>query len=341
MRRRRQRQRREMPGLRQLIEAVALSACLPEAVGEKMVRTDEIEQEAEMAGLNHLLAATDLSAPARHAADRAALVAKECGASLDLVHVANFSTLEQLRQLVTDVPAELERQILDTAWAELRDLAAAILGHHGVSAEVSVATGPLLAELAGKADALSADLIVLGARGASFMRHILLGSTAERMVSRTTRPLLVVKQAAHEPYRTALVPVDFSAYSLRALKSVRAMAPGANIVLLHSFEVPFEGKLQFAGIDDDTIYRYRIAARQAALEKLQALRDSAGLRKDEATLIVLHGDPSQHIIEQEQERDCDLIVMGKHGESMVEDLLLGSVTRHVLTESQGDVLVSV
>lgn len=56
---------------------------------------------------------------------------------------------------------------------------------------------------------------------------------------------------------------------------------------------------------------------------------------------VLHGDAARHIVEQEQEWDCDLIVMGKHGENKFEDLLLGSVTKHVLSESQGDVLVSV
>ena len=37
-----------------------------------------------MANLNRLLAATDLSAPARHAAERAALVAKETGRPLIL-----------------------------------------------------------------------------------------------------------------------------------------------------------------------------------------------------------------------------------------------------------------
>lgn len=55
----------------------------------------------------------------------------------------------------------------------------------------------------------------------------------------------------------------------------------------------------------------------------------------------MHGDPTLRIIEQEQEWACDLIVMGKHGESLVEEILLGSVTEHVLAESQGDVLVSV
>lgn len=46
---------------------------------------------------------------------------------------------------------------------------------------------------------MAADLIVCGARGESFMRHLLLGSTAERMLSETKCPMLVVKQAAYGP----------------------------------------------------------------------------------------------------------------------------------------------
>ncbi|MCW5586962.1 MAG: universal stress protein [Chromatiales bacterium] len=54
----------------------------------------------------------------------------------------------------------------------------------------------------------------------------------------------------------------------------------------------------------------------------------------------MHADPSLAISEQEVERACDLIVVGKHGRSVMEDLLVGSVTSHVLAESVGDVLVS-
>ena len=35
----------------------------------------------------------------------------------------------------------------------------------------------------------------------------------------------------------------------------------------------------------------------------------------------------------------DLIVIGKHGLQVMEELLLGSVTKHVLAESQCDVMV--
>lgn len=293
-----------------------------------------------MTKLNHLLAATDLSAPARHAVERAALVSKETGAPLDLLHVADLTPLERLQQLMGKSPEELKQRVLDNAQEKLRDLAAALLKRYGVSVGTRVAAGALLAELAREADAAATRLIVCGARGESFLRHLLLGSTAERMLSGARCPILVVKQVAHEPYRTLLVPVDFSTSSLPAIRHARLVAPQADIVLLHAFEVPFEGYLRYADVDDDTINRYRVVARQEAVQKLHELSEEAGLPDYAVRFVVLHGNPSLRIIEQEQEQNCDLIVMGKHGESALEELLLGSVTKRVLAESQCDVLVS-
>ena len=70
------------------------------------------------------------------------------------------------------------------------------------------------------------------------------------------------------------------------------------------------------------------------------LRKHAGLAPTDWTPCLVHADPSLAISEQEVERACDLIVVGKHGRSVMEDLLVGSVTSHVLAESVGDVLVS-
>ena len=47
----------------------------------------------------------------------------------------------------------------------------------------------------------------------------------------------------------------------------------------------------------------------------------------------------QQIIAHEQEHSADLILIGKHGTELTEELLLGSVTRRVLSESRSDVLV--
>jgi len=120
----------------------------------------------------------------------------------------------------------------------------------------------------------------------------------------------------------------------------RAIAPRAELVLLHAFNVPFEGKLRFAGVEEESINRYRVEAKQAALQQLTWLAADAGLDPGATRFSVLQGDASRHVVEQEQEQDCDLIVLGKHGRNAIEELLLGSVTKHVLAESSGDVAVS-
>lgn len=230
--------------------------------------------------------------------------------------------------------------MLASAHADMRTLAASLRERYGVVAGVHVATGPILPELERHADAIDADLFVLGARGTNVVRHLMLGSTAERLVGRATRPMLVVKREARQPYRSVLVPVDFSRASPSSLALARAIAPGASIVLLHAFDVPYESKLRFAGVDADTIGRYRIAAEREARQRLGALCDAAGLAPGDATPLVLHGDPFRHIVEQEDAGGCDLVAIGKRGESAAGDLLLGSVTREVLTASRCDVLVN-
>jgi nucleotide-binding universal stress UspA family protein len=55
---------------------------------------------------------------------------------------------------------------------------------------------------------------------------------------------------------------------------------------------------------------------------------------------VAEGDASMRIVEAEHAQHCHLVVLGKHGQSATEELLLGSVSKHVLAEGSTDVLVS-
>jgi len=54
---------------------------------------------------------------------------------------------------------------------------------------------------------------------------------------------------------------------------------------------------------------------------------------------VAHGHPSRLILAKSRQLRADLVVIGKQGRSAAEDLLLGSVTRHVLSDAKCDVLV--
>lgn len=285
----------------------------------------------------NILAATDLSAPARHAVERAAQVALDADGHLAVVHVASSEGFERLRQWLEPEAGRFETGLLDQARDELRRLGEALHQRFGIAAALEVVAGDLLPRLLERSASQPADLMVLGARGGSFLRRLLLGSTAERLLGAAPLPMLVVKQAAHEPYRRLLVAVDFSPRGLRALRCAARLAPGAAITALHVFELPFEGQLRYAGVDEGKIDYYRRLGLARVRERLAELCAAAaipGLRS-----LALAGDVSLTIVAQEQELDSDLIVVGKHGERPFADLLLGSVCKHVLAESQGDVLV--
>lgn len=292
-----------------------------------------------MTPLGPILAATDFSAPARHATDRAARLAHESGAALTLMHVISGGALQELRRWLGPGHA-LEQRLHDDARRQLAALVAELRAGRHLSARAVDASGAVPDEIVREADAMDAALLVLGARGAGFMRRLVLGSTSERLLRRTTRPLLVVRQTPHERYRRALVAVDFSPWSARALALARLAAPHARLTLFHAFQVPFEEKLRFAGVDAATIDHYRQRSRTDATQRLHALAADVGLRPGDWQSCIVEGDASLGIVEHEQDKDCDLVVMGKHGQSATEELLLGSVSKHVLAEGSCDVLVS-
>lgn len=293
-----------------------------------------------MSSLERILAATDLSAPARHAVERAFRVAARTGSELHILHVQELDALDTLRDLLGTNLTSTKAALAADARERLTQLATDPARNRGVAANTRVISGAPLAVIAGEADALDARLVVLGAHGESFLRHATFGSTASRLLRKSVRrPVLVVKQASRENYRSVLVAVDFSPASQLAIREARRWAPGADLVLLHAFELPYEGKLAFAGVEEPVIRQYISAGIEARREQLHEVAANADLRSSDYLARVIHGDASRQIIAMEQDYDADLIVVGKHGTHVAEELLLGSVTKHVLAESQCDVMV--
>ena len=287
-----------------------------------------------------LLAATDFSAPARHALERAALLAQaHPAASLTLAHVVSRSALDTLRRMLPGDAAALEAQLLSQADEKLNQLASSLTTQYPGNIDTTLMQGSALAALVGLAETRQIDLLVMGARGTHFMVELLLGSTTERVLSKSCRPLLAVKQRPQAPYQRILAPVDFSTHSADAVNTAHAWMPDADIVLLHAFEVELESTFQFAGMSDEQIHEYRIQARGAAQLAMDDFINRLKVPARQLTRQFVHGAATLRILEHEQTMDADLIVMGKHGQSVMEELLLGSVTKHVLSHSSSDVLI--
>lgn len=289
----------------------------------------------------HLLAATDLSSSSLHAVDRGFELASQIGARYTILHALGLDALAQLRELLGGDTSEVSRKIADEARDALTRIADDPSRNRGVAAELQLEQGTPASAVPRYAEATHADLILVGAHGRGFLQRSLLGSTASRLLRKSRCPVLVVKEPCRVRYRKVLVAVDFSPESEISVRLARELAAGAQLDLLHVFEVPFEVKLRFAGVSQETIDHYRIEARDQALQQIHRLAKGAGIPAADYTVQVLQGDATRQIIAHEESADCDLIVMGKHGTNVTEELLLGSVTNHVLAQSRSDVLVVV
>lgn len=280
-----------------------------------------------------LLAATDFSDDAGNACRRAAMIAREQEAALELLHVISRTSLNMLRGFFPEAATGIATnagQALERLRAELAT--------DGLNVKATVQEGTVTAEIL--AAMPRAELLVAGARGSSPLRDLMLGTTAERLLARASCPALVVKQPARESYRRVLTPVDFSPYSATVLATAAAIAPTAEIQICHAFDLPYEGKLWMAGVADEEINRYRAEARRQALTDIRELAECLpALEQRMALPAVMRGDPARVILDQETACNADLIVIGKQGHSALEEFLLGSVTRHILADSKCDVLV--
>lgn len=289
--------------------------------------------------LHTLLAMTDFSAPAQEAACRAARLARLCGAQLQLQHVLAQQGLQQLQALLGMRDSVLGERLVDDARLQLQTAAAVLQERLGVSAGIHLSQGSVLSELLDYSDACDAGLLVIGAQGQGRILELALGSTAERLLRKSTRPLLMVRRPVRADYQRILLPVDFSPRTSRTLQLLHQLAPAAHLTLLHVFEVPFEGMLRHAGVDDQQIIQLREEARQQAARAMEALRCSELLQGCTVDTLLVSGDPALQILQQASLRDCELIVMGRRGQGLLDELLLGSVTKHVVAHAGCDLLV--
>jgi len=283
-----------------------------------------------------VLAATDFSDDAANAARRAAMLAAEQGGQVELLHVLSGTSLEAVREMLRSHD-EAEDKLIDDAQNRLSALRSQLAGKAHVEVVPRVMIGEVPEEILAASE--HADLLVLGGRGLSPWREFFLGTTADRLLRMCKRPVLVVKRRPEADYQRVVVPLDFSRHSIAALKTAMLVAPKADIMLVHGSSVAFKGALQQAGIVEEEIDRLCFQAQQRARSEVNRVIDEVADGSHRIFQAVEHEDAARLIFAKEESFKADLIVIGKHGKSAVEEMLLGSVTRRILAGAKCDVLI--
>ncbi|HRQ56129.1 MAG TPA: universal stress protein [Azoarcus taiwanensis] len=294
-----------------------------------------------MEQIKSILATTDFSETSANAAQRAAIVSRTLDAKCTIANVISRGTLNALHDLMApDSSDELEHVLVDDALEKLHKLAAGLKSEYGVEAAVSVSAGSVLRQIAQQAESQGASLIVMGAHGSGFVRDLLIGSTTDRVLRKTDRPMLVVRKKPAGDYQRVLVPVDFSERSGAAIALAHVVAPKAELVLMHAYQVPYEGHLRMAGVAESKMVELRQSAKDEAARQLEEFVAGIGVSGASIRPLLVQGQAASAIVEQAAKLECDLIAIGKQGLRMIEELVLGSVTRQVLEQAPCDVLVA-
>ncbi len=127
----------------------------------------------------------------------------------------------------------------------------------------------------------------------------------------------------------ALVPVDGSRTSLRAVEHVIKLIQGREpmAVLLVNVRVPADSWEVSSFLKDSEIKAIQDGQGNAALDAAAQMLDAAGIAYERA---LLHGPIAETIVKQAHAAGCDKIIMGARGESLLEEILIGSVTQAVI-----------
>lgn len=286
--------------------------------------------------LGSIVVATDFSRGSRWALRRAALLPLAPRARVLIAHVIEGAPSSASARRASQLfQRRLER--LAAGFARL----ARARGCPDVRVETMVEEGRPFVRILRLARRRRAELIVLGGHGKRTVRDLLLGTTAQRVVRKSSIPVLVVKSQPAQGYRRCLVAVDLessSPYVARtALRVLGLRKP--DMVLLHACHLPFEGwvLMREAGVERQ---HYRHASVRQAAERLKTLREALRRETSGVTAKVRYGDPRNVILEEVTRWRPELVVAGSHSRSGLAEALLGQVADWITRVLPCDVLVA-
>ena len=148
-------------------------------------------REVSMSRFRTILVPIDFSETAQHALDTAIVLARESGGRVHLLHAYEIP-LGTIPPYGVAIPDSLLADVRDAAARRL-EKAAHKVEAAGVACETQILHAPPAEGIVEAARACGADLIVMGTRGLTGLRHVLLGSVAERTVRLAPCPVLTVK----------------------------------------------------------------------------------------------------------------------------------------------------
>jgi nucleotide-binding universal stress UspA family protein len=281
-----------------------------------------------------LLLSADSSEYSEGAIREAIKLAKRCGSKLSVLSVVETNAEH----------AAVAPQIVERAEQAARDHLAAVASRaasEGVSAETIVREGEdAYALVADEAARQKSTMIIMGRRGRKGLKRLVMGSTTARVIGHAPCSVLVVPRAAAVECRSIVAATDGSVFSTAAASEAIGIAKRNRSRITAIAAVPAEiavpTDLDFAALQSEKLADEEM---RRAEKNAKAVKEAAEKEGLEAKAFVMTGKPSDAIIDTARDAAADLIVLGSHGRTGLDKLLMGSVAERVIVRASCAVLV--
>ena len=306
-----------------------MSALMP----EEHVADSANDAAGDAYAIRSFLVATDLSAEARLAVDRVALLSAQLGTAMTLLHVDKPTSEREPETRFAPLKPE-------ATWPEHRRLN--LLAHELTAAhriEVGAATrrGDVCEQILLMSK--TADVLAMASKRRNPLHRLIFGSIPGRLVDRCRKPVLVVKRAPREAYRRVLVLTDFSTSSINAAELAACIAPAAELHLFHAIDLRDETEMRFAEIPDSVIRKQRFKRRAAAQVRMDLALESIDVPSSRLTHGFGHGRVVPLALLKQQALDSDLLVVARRIRPAAKSFLFWSIARRLYDDCTCDVLV--
>jgi nucleotide-binding universal stress UspA family protein len=281
-----------------------------------------------------LLLATDGSQFGEGAIREAIQLAKKCSSKLSAI-----SVIETNPEYATIAPQLLEKA--EKAAREHLESVKAQAKKEGVDITTSILEGEdsynYISEEAAKN---KISMIIMGRRGKTGLKRLVMGSTTARVIGHAPCNVLVVPRAAQVEFKNILVATDGSRHAAAAASEAIGIAKKSNGKLIVLAVVPSES-MQPMDIVHSEMSRDIIAAKELSLAENSAKAVKAAAQKEGIAVeaFIMGGRPADAIVQTAKEKNVDVIMLGSHGKTGVDKLLMGSVAERVIVLASCAVLV--
>ena len=289
-----------------------------------------------------ILVSYDGSPHSKTALDWAMQIGVDNGAELLVVKV--FEPMLETYEGVYYSDATIEEeynQMIKTDQQKMEDLKEFCKGACKIKVQVELLKGHVVETLLKYAQKNDVDLIVAGTKGHSIFNEILVGSVTGSLVSLSKVPVLVVKEPSESTnLKKILVAYDGSPHSKEALNWA------IDYSLLSSSQVGAVKVLDINPLylvaEEDSPGSMVKALEEIHREDQRLLDEMLAIAKNrgvEVTGEILQGNIVGEIIAYAKKGNSDLIIAGTKGHGVFEELLMGSVTRNLVSLANVPVLV--